>query len=83
MEQQVAALIQQMMEMSERMRQSGEAAEQASQLLEANRNAGQMLEERLNRAEAIVTADPSLADGIRPCWAMCQRNQEMMTGDLD
>ena len=44
MEQQVAALIQQVMEMGERMRQSEEAAEQARQLLEAHRNACQMLE---------------------------------------
>ena len=45
MEQQVAALIQQVMETSERLRQSEEAAEQARQLLEAH--ALQMLEERL------------------------------------
>ena len=62
MEQQVAALIQQVMEMRERMRQSEEAAEQARQLHEAHRNAGQMLEERLNR----VTADASPAVGSRP-----------------
>ena len=38
MEQQVAALVQQVMEMSDRLRQSEEAAEQARQLLEAHRN---------------------------------------------
>ena len=38
MEQQVAALIQQVMEMSERMRQSEETAEQARQLLESPQN---------------------------------------------
>ena len=69
MEQQGAALIQQVMVTRERMRQSEEAAEQARQLLEAHRNAGQMLEERLNRAEATVTADTSAAGGIRPSRA--------------
>ena len=66
MEQQVAALIQQVMEMTERMSQSEEAAEQARQLLEAHRNAGQMLEERMNRAEATATAETSPAGGIGP-----------------
>ena len=47
MEQQVAALIQQVTEMNERMRQSEEASEQARQLLEAHRLVGQMLEERM------------------------------------
>ena len=65
MEQQVAALIQQVMEMNERMRQSEEAAEQARQLLEAYRTAGQMLEERMNRTEASVTGT-SPAGGSRP-----------------
>ena len=65
MEQQVAALIQQVMEMNERMGQSKEAAEQARQLLEAQRTAGQMLEERMNRTEASVT-DTYLAGAIRP-----------------
>ena len=64
MEQQVAALIQQVMEMSERMLQSS-AAEQARQLLEAHRSAARMLE-RLDRAEATATTDTSLAGGIRP-----------------
>ena len=41
MELQVAALIQQLMEMNERMRQSEEQAEQARQLLDAPRTAGQ------------------------------------------
>ena len=66
MEQQVAALIQQVMEMSERMQQSEEATEQARQLLEAHRSAGQMLEERLNGAEATATTDTSPAGGIAP-----------------
>ena len=65
MEQQVAALIQQVMEMCERMRQSEEAAEQARQLLEAHRTAGQMLGVRMNRTEASVTTDTSPAGGIR------------------
>ena len=66
MEQQVAALIQQVVEMSDRMRQRGEAAEPARQLLEAHWNAGQMLEERMNQADAIATAETSLPGGIRP-----------------
>ena len=69
MEQQVAALIQQVMGMKERMRQIEEAAEQARQLLEAHRNAGQVLEERLNRAQATATAYTSLAGGIGPSRA--------------
>ena len=64
---QVAAVIQQVMEMSQRMRQSEEVAEQARQLLEAHRNAGQMLEERLNRVEATATTDTSLIGGKRFC----------------
>ena len=56
MEQQVAALFQQVMELTERQRKSEEVGEQARQYLEAQRNAGQILEERLNRAEAAVTA---------------------------
>ena len=68
MEQQVAALIQQVMEMNERTRQSEEAAEQVRQLLEARRTAGQMLEERTNQTEACVT-DTSRAGGIRPSRA--------------
>ena len=56
MEQQVAMLLQQVMEVSDRLRQSEE------QLLEAHRTAGQMLEERMNRAEASVR-DTSQAGG--------------------
>ena len=66
MEQQVAALIQQAMEMGERLRQSEEGTEQARQLLEANRSAGQILEARMNRAEAAATAETLSAGGIRP-----------------
>ena len=66
MEQQVAALIQQVMEMSERLRQSEEVAEQSRQPLEAHRSAGQILEERINRAEAVATAETLPAGGIRP-----------------
>ena len=66
MEQQVAALIQQVMEMSERLRPSEEASEHARQLLEAHRSAGQILEERTNRAEAAATAETLPAGGIRP-----------------
>ena len=65
----VAALIQQVMEMNERMRQSEEAAEQARQLLQAHRTAGQMQEERMNRTEASVTGT-SPAD-----WRMPGRAQ--------
>ena len=65
MEQQVAALIQQMMGMSQRLRQSDESAEQARQLLEAHRSAGQILEERMNRAEDAATAGTLPAGAIR------------------
>ena len=68
-EQQVAALIQQVMDLTEKMRQSEEAAEQARQLLEAHRNAGQVSEERMNRAEATATAETSTPGGIRPSSA--------------
>ena len=51
----LAALIQQVMEMNERVRQSEEAAEQARELLDAHRTAGQMPEERMDRTEASVT----------------------------
>ena len=74
MEQQVAALIPQVMEMNERMRQSEEAAEQARQLLEGHRTAGQMLEERTNRTEASVTGTSPVggsrkaSDGVTGPW---------------
>ena len=66
LEHQVAALMQQVMEMTERTRQREEAAEQTRRLLEAHRNAGQMLEERMSRAEAAATAETSPAGGMGP-----------------
>ena len=62
MEQQIAMLLQQVMEVSDRLRQSEASSEQVRQLLEAPRTAGQMLEERNNRAEASVR-DASQAGG--------------------
>ena len=62
MERQVAALIQQVTEMSDRLRQNEASAEQVRQLLEAHRTAGQVLEERMNRTEASVR-DTSQAGG--------------------
>ena len=56
MERQVAALIQQVTEMSDRLRQSEESAE------EADRTVGQMLEERMSGTEASVR-DTSPAGG--------------------
>ena len=83
MEQQVAALIQQVMEMSERLRQSEEVAGQARQLLETHRSAGQILEERMNRAEAAATAVTLSAGGVDPTGPRCKKHQELMTGDSD
>ena len=80
MEQQLAALIQQVMEMSERLRQSEEAAKQARQFVKAHRNAGQMLEERLNRAEASATTDTSLAGWISPGRAQVPRADDERFG---
>ena len=54
MEQLVAMLLQQVMEVSDRRRLSDESSEQVRQLLEAQRTAGQMLEERMNWTEASV-----------------------------
>ena len=51
MEQQVATLLQQVMEVNERIRLSEESSEQVRQLLEAHRTAGQMLEERMNQSD--------------------------------
>ena len=62
MEQQIAMLLQQVMEVTGRLRQSQESAEQVRQLLEAHKTAGQMLEERMNRTEASVR-DKSQAGG--------------------
>ena len=47
-------LPQQVMEVTDRLRQNEESSEQVRQLLEAPRTAGQMLEERMNRTEASV-----------------------------
>ena len=58
MELQIAMLLQQVMEVSDRLRQNEESAEQARQLLEARRTAGQMLEERMSRTEASVRDTP-------------------------
>ena len=62
MEQQLAMLFQQVMEVSDRLRQSEESSEQVRQLLEAHRTAGQMLEEGMNRTEASAR-DKSQAGG--------------------
>ena len=71
MEQQVAMLLKQVIEVSDRLRQSEESWEQVRQLLEAHRTAGQMLEERMNRTEASVR-DTSLAGGTSAAraWIM-------------
>ena len=47
-------LPQQVMELSDRLRQNEESSEQVTQLLKAHRTPGQMLEERMNRTEASV-----------------------------
>ena len=62
MEQQVAMLLQQVIEVSDRLRLSEESSEQVRRMLEAHRTAGQMLEERMNRTEASVR-DTSQAGG--------------------
>ena len=62
MERQVEALIQQVTDVTDRLRQSEESEEQARQLLEVHRTAGQMLEERMSRKEASVR-DTSPAGG--------------------
>ena len=54
MEQQVAMLLQQVMEVSDRLILSEESSEQVRQLLETHRTAWQMLEERMNRTEESV-----------------------------
>ena len=69
MEQQIAMLLQQVMEVTDRLRQNEESSEQVRQLLEAHRTAGQMLEERMNRTEASVR-DTSQAGGS--CAARAQ-----------
>ena len=55
-------LLQQVMEVSDRLRQNEESSKQVRQLLEAHRTAGKMLEERMNRTEASVR-DTSQAGG--------------------
>ena len=62
MEQQIAMLLQQVMEMTDRLRQNEESEEQVRQLLKAHKTAGQMLDERMNRTEASVR-DTSQAGG--------------------
>ena len=62
MEQQIAMLLQQVMEVSDRLRQNEESLEQVRLLLEAHRTAGHTLEERMNRTEASVI-DTSQAGG--------------------
>ena len=62
MEQQIAMFLQQVMEVTDRLRQNEGSSEQVRQLLEDNRTAGQMLEERMNRTEASVS-DTSQAGG--------------------
>ena len=61
MEQQIAMLFQQVMEVSDRSRQNEESSERVRQL-QARRTAGQMLEERMNWTEASVR-DTSQAGG--------------------
>ena len=65
MEQQVAVLIQQVKEMTDRLRQNEEPAEKARQLLEAHRTAGQTLEERMSQTEA------SVRDMSPSWWYLC------------
>ena len=55
MKQQVAMLLQQVMEVSDRLRQNEESSEHVRQLLEVHRTTGQMLEERMNGTEASVS----------------------------
>ena len=62
MEQQIAMLHQQVMQVSDRLRQNEESSEQVRQLLDAHRTAGKMLEERMNQTEASVR-DTSQAGG--------------------
>ena len=69
MEQQVAALIRQATEMSERMRQNEQAAEQARQLPEAHRQPQQRKHLHLV--------------GLDPARPKRQKHQGLMTGDSD
>ena len=62
MEQQIAMLLQRVMEVSNRLKQNEESSEQVRQLLAAPRTAGRMLEERMNWTEASVR-DTSQAGG--------------------
>ena len=75
MVQQVAMLLQQVMDVSDRLRQNEESSEQVRQLLEAPRTAGQMLEERMIRTEASVR-DTSQAGG-----SSAARAQEALGAD--
>ena len=72
---------QQVMEMTERMRQSEEAAEQARQLLESHKTAVQMLEERMNRTAASVSHVSSWR--IRPDRAQVPEAPGADDGDSD
>ena len=81
MERQVAALIQQVTEMTDRLRQNEEPAEQARQLLEADRTPGQMLEERMSWTEANVR-DASPAGGASWTIRICSVCGEIRTREL-
>ena len=75
MEQQIAMLLQQVMEMTDRLRQNEESPEQVRHLLGAHRTAGQMLEERLNRTEA------SVRDTLQAGGNSAARAQEALGAD--
>ena len=68
MEQQIAIMLQQVIEVTDRLKQNEESSEQVRQLLEAPRTAGQMLEERMNWTEASVR-DTSQAGGNGVTWS--------------
>ena len=78
MEQQIAMLLQEVIEMTDRLRQNEESSEQVRQLLEAHRTAGQMLEERMNRtaqaggnSAARAQEAPGAHDGRFGFWSVC------------
>ena len=71
MEHQITMLLQQVMEMTDRLRQNEESSEQVRQLLEAHR----VLEERMNRTEA------SVRDTFRAGGNSAERAQEAPGAD--
>ena len=78
MEQQVAMLLQQVMEVNERIRLSEESSEQVRQLLEAHRTAGQMLEERMNQSDG-----SECERYVSGWWQRCERHLELTMDDSD